>query len=302
MLQSRLDQFHYWIRERENIRLNKEAGFKRPWTQDSVLHTYHFCNVRREDDRGTKEIREVVRKYCMGVDSLPYVYTLARLLNNAASLDVLLMEGTKGWGTLKDMMANGLPVFHTAYVVSTCGAKMNKLDYVRRVVEEVYNIGVPRTSCRSAYGTLVEISGLGSFLAGQVVADLKNDRYLEHVNDWYSFSVIGPGSRKGLSILCGYQIHPEEYDRLIVALDRGLPPDIKAMQLHRQDLQNCLCEFSKYIRLLDNLPGRRRPYHVSDKYAQCEFGIPTLDTGDAGATGSANPERSSESARNPLFD
>jgi len=30
----------YWIREREAIRLKKEAGQPRPWTDDEILDTY----------------------------------------------------------------------------------------------------------------------------------------------------------------------------------------------------------------------------------------------------------------------
>lgn len=272
----RMEQFCHWIRERERIRILKESGQEPPWTTDIVLGHYHFCNVRREDDRVTREIRNVVLRHGVELMDLPRVYTFARLFNLPATLDMWLEWG-EDWTPIKDRRMAGVPVFHTAYVVSTNGKKVDKIDYVKRIVEEVGGIGIPRGSCRSAFGTINEVEGMGSFLAGQVVADLKNDRYLSCANDWESFSVIGPGSRKGLSILFNRQIKVSEYDKLIQIVDLSLPEDIKAMDIHRQDLQNCLCEFSKYIRLLDGLPGRRRPYHARNIYPKCEFGIPTAE-------------------------
>ena len=49
-----IQQLQQFIIERENIRLRKEAGDPRPWTTDPILAAKSFCNVRREDDRGTK--------------------------------------------------------------------------------------------------------------------------------------------------------------------------------------------------------------------------------------------------------
>jgi hypothetical protein len=258
-----LERFVYWILERENIRLNKEVRFlPRPWSSDPIFNTYHFCNVRREDDRGTKEIREVVLSAGVQVENLPAVYTAARLLNKASSLKVLQEHGLGygGFSTLKQMRADGETVFHTAYVVSTCGAKMDKLDYIQSLVARVIETEVPRTSCEDAYQALLKVPGMGTFLAAQVVADLKNDRYLAYAPDFETFSTMGPGSKKGLDAIFNGGTTHHNYERRISLLESKLPKGIQEMNIHRQDLQNCLCEFSKYHRLAHNLPGRRRPY------------------------------------------
>jgi hypothetical protein len=168
--------------------------------------------------------------------------------------------GYTGWGKLQALRAAGETVFHVAYVVSTCGQNMDKLDYCMKLVNLVYQFPTPNDSCEAAYDRLRKVPGLGTFLAAQIVADLKNDRYLAHTPDFDTFSVIGPGSKKGLDALFGGGTTPGNYEARISELERALPPDIEAMNLHRQDLQNCLCEFSKYHRLTYNLPGRRRPY------------------------------------------
>lgn len=258
-------QFWYWIREREAIRRNREAFHLPPWTLDPILANNHFCNVRREDDRGTKEIRDVVKLHrWLEKDDLPWVYTLARMLNKAESLDAALREVLKGfdwWGVLKDRMDNGCKVFHTAYVVSTNGRSMNKLGFVHEVVEAVKSCGIlPSDSLEEAYDKLITVRGIGSFLAGQVVADLKNDRYLVNAPDWFTWSCIGPGSKKGLDYIFGGGTTHRNYQERMLELYDHMPQNIHEMRIHAQDLQNCLCEFSKYMALREGTRGRSRPY------------------------------------------
>lgn len=299
MVELKFKQFCHWILEREAVRMKRESGLPPPWTDDVVIGNYHFCNIRREDDRVTKEIREVVTRLVHNEKDLPWVYTAARMFNSAVSLETYLLEGA---GRLKDTMAAGGVVFHTAYVVTTNGKKMNKIDYVEEVVDQVKILRIPRNSCRLAYCELQNIHGLGTFLAGQIVADLKNDRYLLGADDWNSFSVIGPGSKKGLSYLFGRSVGVSEYDRLIKAVDDALPPEIKALGLHRQDLQNCLCEFSKYIRYIDNLPGRRRPYHARYQHPQREQRVPEVVSDDARSADRIHAQWSSKGIPDPGFD
>jgi hypothetical protein len=44
---------------------------------------------------------------------------------------------------------------------------------------------------------------LGSFIAGQVIADLKYVEPLRSAEDWETFAVSGPGSRRGLNLVLG---------------------------------------------------------------------------------------------------
>lgn len=261
---SPLALFEKWIRTREQARIGKESGAPWPWTDDPAINENHFCNVRREDDRVTKELRAVVLKHDLPEDILPSVYTLARLFNHAPSLDALLSEGS--WGTtasrFSDLMMQGIKVFNTAYVVSTCGQRVPKPQYCVGVACAVAATYVPRTSLAAAYSALRAVPGLGSFMAGQVVADLKNDRYLSDAEDWWTWSCIGPGSKKGLDILFGGGTTAKNYEERIEHLFHSLSVDIRAMNLHMQDLQNCLCEFSKYMRIITGGKGRKRIYHV----------------------------------------
>lgn len=252
-----LDLFCYFVSEREVVRVRREAGVPKPWTNNVILQNHHFCNVRREDDRGTKEIRELMTQYVLDVERLPCMYTMARMFNHA---DTVYEWITGGLMKVKKSRNDGNKIFHTAYVVSTAGQSMDKVDYVSRVVTDVAHLDVPRTSLREGFEALRFVSGLGSFLAGQVIADLKNDRYYDQHNtpDWYTFSVMGPGSKKGLDFIYGGGTTERNFEERISGLDLVTSGKIPA--LHRQDLQNCLCEFSKYVRYQQGLPGRRRKY------------------------------------------
>ena len=70
-----------------------------------------------------------------------------------------------------------------------------------------------------------------------------------------------PGSKKGLEYIFDRPINEKNYQYHMEALMAALPDDIRAMKLHAQDLQNCLCEFSKYWRYIHKVPGRKRIYH-----------------------------------------
>lgn len=54
-----------WMNERESIRLKREAGQSKPWTQNPILKSFRFCNVRREDDRTSKFI---IENYCLNAN------------------------------------------------------------------------------------------------------------------------------------------------------------------------------------------------------------------------------------------
>jgi len=262
----------YWIRERERIRLLKESGSPAPWSIDPVFQTTRFCNVRREDDRVTKWFRTEWN----GKLDPAWKFVLGRLFNLPDSLerikkDVGLGDLTAARGVMKAYRDIGCKVFTSAYTVSTCGKKMDKIDYVFDVVEAVRALergrGIHYASLEKCFKSLTEIDGLGSFLAGQVIADMKNtyDHPLWGAADWMTWSTPGPGSLRGLN----WYFHgaPEgsikvhNYHKYVqICYEEVMPPFINALgnNLHMQDFQNCLCEFSKWCKLTSDPNGHRR--------------------------------------------
>lgn len=266
-LNERAAMYFGYIRERQLIADRRASGAPAPWTMDKVLATHHFCNNRREDDRVTKELRSVVLSANAMLPQLPATYTLARMLNSASSLAACLpgmLEvggGGMGWmEPLKALRDRGEKIFHVAYVVSTCGRRMDKLDYVAEVVAKVDNIIIDTRTLDLAYRDLLSIDGLGTFMAGQIVADLKNDRYLVDAPDWFDWCSPGPGSMKGLEYIFGTRVGQSNFQHYFDIIRQALPEDIRDMKLHAQDLQNTLCEFSKYYRHTMGISGRSRSF------------------------------------------
>lgn len=117
------------------------------------------------------------------------------------------------------------------------------------------------------HGRLSEFHGMGGgFMSAQVVADMKYIHPLLLADDWGTFAASGPGSRRGLNLVLGRSVDAawRESDwratlrRVYEAIQPELPR-IGVSEFHAQDLQNCLCEFSKYerTRLGHGRPKRR---------------------------------------------
>lgn len=109
--------------------------------------------------------------------------------------------------------------------------------------------------------------GWGPFMAYQVVVDLRHTRYLMNAPDINSWAALGPGSRRGLNRLAGRPVDfplkqeqgLEEMLGLYHAQDQFKAPWVPHIEL--SDIQNCLCETDKYLRV-ENNEGRPRAKYV----------------------------------------
>ena len=97
---------------------------------------------------------------------------------------------------------------------------MSKLDYACEVLGRAFahppNCTGP--TLREAHSAIQSSQeGFASFMAAQVVADLKNTlgHPLQDASDWHSFSAYGPGSLRGLSWYFDKPIRPNTYEAAI---------------------------------------------------------------------------------------
>jgi hypothetical protein len=249
-----------FIRAREMVRLAKEAGRPRPWTKNEILDTYRFCNVQREHDRVTRWIASNWREPNAGMPDLWFAMVVARLLNLPASLEAvglpLPWKPKDFCAVLHKRKKAGLNNFNAAYIVSTNGFAMEKVEYLtNRVLNPIW---ADRARIRPAVGDtlegfhrrLMDYDGMGSFMAAQVVADVKYAGALEYAADWHTWAAPGPGSMRGLSRVMELPVDSRwpggSWLETLTKLRRKITPHIS---LHAQDLQNCLCEFDKYERV-----------------------------------------------------
>jgi len=78
--------FFDFCRERERIRLKREAGHPGPWTSDPVFQRGRFLNVFREDDRVTKSILAFLRGTESSLPTLVRRALFARWCNRDTTL------------------------------------------------------------------------------------------------------------------------------------------------------------------------------------------------------------------------
>lgn len=264
-------QFVAFIQARER---HREAKISGRWASrakpDPIIAKYRFCNVRRNDDRVTKFIHEWAFEQ-MGWREDPelwFALVVARLFNNEDTLlelglahnVVLPFKPRPMAARLHGRAASGDKNFNAAYIVSTNGRAMNKVNYV---IEQVLT---PLWKARGhlshfinkqellgpVHQILCDQNGLASFMAAQVVADLK---YAEPNKwaDFHTFAASGPGSKRGLNRLLGNDKDAPMREEVFRATIGVLRDSVNARltgwdPITAQDIQNCLCEYDKYER------------------------------------------------------
>lgn len=270
----KLDPFErlvYWITERESIRLKKEAGEPRPWTDDDILNTYRFCNVRRMDDRVSQWLLKNWYEPYRDHKNIVLACVLARHFNQPSTLEAIGFPEVWNRQTVGRMFERveklrlERAVFNGAYMIRAGSDWSNKVEmvfyetvqqFVPQLSDLVFHSVESAVTCFSCY------RNLGTFMAGQIVADLRwatSWRFKDRLR----WAAIGPGSRRGMNRLLGRDIKSfmgqEEFNHWfgteVLENVKSLIPRSISKRLEAIDYQNCLCEFDKYERTL--FDGRR---------------------------------------------
>lgn len=248
----------YWITAREGARLRKELGCPKPWTADPLLRDYRWCNVRRMDDRVSRELFS--RWYTKTTDPIIGLAeaVLARLVNWPDSLVEARNSSLPYSEALQARYDRGDKTFTGAYIVpGVPGMKKSASVVITVAAVAAQSHRVIKSTMAATWAALVGFDRLGSFLAGQIVADLAHLPIGQHWPDTNTWAPLGPGSMRGLNRLCGRpkdaRITQREFDMMLPQLIEVLRPRIDAIwtdrKLQAMDIQNCLCEFDKYRRL-----------------------------------------------------
>lgn len=261
-----------FIVEREAVRQRRAAGQAWPWTGDPILREYRFCCVRREDDAVTRWVAKNVREQYENDADLWHLLTMARLFNNVETLDAVLKNARAGSvlgvsfyesarSTVRRMQKSKQRVFNPAYMITTAGKKQDKIDYIFELLGTLWanrlHLRPQKHDTLNSYHMLLgQFQGLGSFLTAQVIADLKYVEPLRSASDWHTFAASGPGSRRGMNRILGRPVNApwqeDDWRQKLCKLQTATSVHLRRakIELHAQDLQNCLCEWDKYCRAL----------------------------------------------------
>jgi len=255
----------YWIKERHAIYEARRNKLPKPWTQDTIFQNYRFCNVYRELDKVTLWINKHWRTPHKDDQDLWFAMVVARLVNWPDTMEemrfVAGLNEEQFVGTIHRRQQAGKKAYSGAYIVSTNGNSMDKADYLFQKVltplwsKREYLRPVQGELLESFYTRLTTSIGLGTFMAAQVVADMKYAPVLRKAKDWDTFAAPGPGSKRGLNRVFDKPIDSpwgSRWHQHLMMLKKEIDVMIKAAgmpSLHAQDLQNCLCEFDKMERV-----------------------------------------------------
>jgi hypothetical protein len=281
----RIAEWAYWISEREKVRKAKASGKPPPYTHDPVIAGNRFCNVRRMDDKVSIWLYDNWYYADVGYSNYRTALIaglLARMINKPATLASL----TKGkryskwdydyfYQMMYHIKETGEPVFTNAYIINGASGGP-KIDQVLNAIRDCHaacdaqasRFLVP-SSMQATAEKLSTLRGVGSFISGQVVADLRH--VLGDVNEgWWedrmTWAPPGPGSSRGMKYLLGVasaadmagrgnDMRPKEFlaalrDLVKLAQEhKVVGPIFKERKLEAHDIQNTLCETGKFIRV-----------------------------------------------------
>ena len=280
-----IERFVAFIREREDIRLRRERGDPWPWTEDLTLQTYRFTNVRREHDKVSRHYQKTIRNHYGESPIVLPATVFYRWFNRPSTCDAFFNEPDLENQTtferyieandpqiLLDCLTEIEPPHVTGAFIITGKPGFSKgegvihwfHDWCQRPWNNAWKAWINYPPSLALMYEWLDGTGLGSFMRGQIVADLKYLPFMRHNVDWWAWATPGPGSQRGLNIVFGRPMDTTwgkgEWLFDLQRLSVWVEPELEKHgigKLHNQDLQNCLCEFSKYTKVTTNV-GRPR--------------------------------------------
>lgn len=277
----------YWVKEREQIRIRKESGAPQPWTGDSILWTYRFCNVRREDDRGTVWIRENIREPFADHANLWFMLCIARQFNWPATLQELIKSPRAAWpdtpmfelsnmtAVLSNRKTRGEKLYTGAYMISApqqAGAVKHQYiaeEVLGKVWQHSKGLLPAGLRLEQFHKYLCQFKGWGPFMAYQVVVDARFTKILCDAPDRLTWAAAGPGTIRGLNRLHGRPLKQAISQQHALVEMSIIYRDIQratGVKMDFSDVPNALCETDKYLRVKHG-EGKPRALYVEGRGA-----------------------------------
>lgn len=236
-----IEQFKWFIQEREKIRLRKENNEARPWTDDEVLDKTRFTNIYRQHDKVSK----FIFGSCSELDGPDLVYNLliSRLLNRIDILSRILPATPED--DLSFLLDGKATLMNSsAYQVHPGLCKLDEyatnretiVYYPKKIYNKVYHAITSTRDIKEA----VELGnkafgGYVSFTMLQVVLDY---HYLTDYYDDNSDIPVGQGAK------------------VVVEKLGGLDSLATELNMKKYDVEHAACEYRKYLYRQDKVLSR----------------------------------------------
>lgn len=281
--------FVNYVEQRHSIWEQRQLGDGSWKVGDPILQERKFTNVYRVLDYGSQFfIRDLATPHSGPRDTLfrSFLYRhtgrweMWEFFNAMEGRPPIVEDGElvfEVFNAYRDSdprLKGGKAVFTGAYLVFP-QSHTKGTDKLRSIVDLALRLFTPgspddiwpdfdaATTQADRYQTLRRNKGVGDFMAMQVLTDWG---YTHHAGEDREgeFVVPGPGARRGTA-----NLHPKEdpvavinryalYFELLGTVALSLPTGgFRTPSL--MDVQNCMCEWSKYVRFRDRTPAGR-PY------------------------------------------
>lgn len=234
-----------FAKERESIRLKKEAGQLRPWTNDLYLEKYKFTNVRREYDKVSVFIFNWVKPIVNDNKNLFLNLLFARHVNKPSTLQYV------GHITMLDNPENNInkirqlkPMFANPYQCpaqyKTINGFQTREEWIFKFFPQIVNKTIPILNTNKSIQNLTDMmipfwNWNNGFASMQALLDLGHLR--PDLVDKTSEINPGPGAIPALNLL-GKSLQDLVNIKEINNITEGFA-----------NTEHLLCEWRKYIEL-----------------------------------------------------
>lgn len=259
-----------FVVDRHRVWEKRQAGEEGPWSEDPILQRNKFTNVYRVLDHGSQFLlRELLnepgisaadalgRSFLYRMTNLPTAWVHSReAMGRYPRVTDFGNDLATSWCALRD---GGGQVFSGAYTIMPLpGVKgFDKVWEVVGMARRAFHPNFPGNvvdaflqadSMAERFNVLKTIPAVGDFIAMQVLTDFGYSPFGHH-QDEDEFVVAGPGARKGAKEIFPDQDPSETIKwahRTVHELEDC--PTVLGRKPSMMDIQNTLCEFSKYAR------------------------------------------------------
>lgn len=282
--QDALEMFWKFIAERHTI-WNRRFVTKLPWpwTDDPILQKNKFTNIYRELDPGTVFAKEEILEQPITRPERVFNIMIYRLMCSISTYRHVGFQYLNqfDWAEFQEKLAEihrtGQPVFGNAYLISPYSSMGQEYKYqnVARLFAilhgdfpEFFQRLNRASSLENAFKVINSQYGFGPFLAYQVCVDLMYKLNVDLGQSILPFSHddwarLGPGALRGLERLTTFSgtadalaklrwLHAQqafEFERLGIYFPWWRDQFGVAYPISLSNMQNCLCEFSKYVNI-----------------------------------------------------
>jgi len=276
-----LDLYRGMVIERHRIWRARQKNLPQPWTTDPVLANRKFTNMFRVLDPGSQFVFDLEDSNPVTVISRLVLYRMTNLpstwhaMRSALGHYPTVQEFVDYPGSLVHILnryRNGdrkNRIFSGAYIiVPEPGTTNDKVEGAVRVVRtfatEKAEAFLSAKSQDERFAVLRSTPGLGKFLSMQILTDWT---YLQPEEPNHSFIVAGPGAIRGAALINSTEKPGSVIrDLTLYWMDHPLVA-LEGRSLTRMDVQNTLCEFSKYAKEIVT-PRKKTTYQPSHPGAQ----------------------------------